>query len=34
MINEAIKTHEARLEESKLPLPDVHGQQFIEYFSE
>ncbi|MFZ5906401.1 MAG: hypothetical protein ACOYVJ_03190 [Nitrospirota bacterium] len=33
-MEEAIKTHEARLEESKLPLPDVHGQQFIEYFSE
>ena len=30
---EAVKMHEARLEDTKLPLPDVHGQRFIEYFS-
>jgi hypothetical protein len=33
-IEEAISLYEARLEETKLPLPDMNGQQFIEYFSE
>lgn len=33
-VEEAIKLHEARLEETKLPLPDERGYKFIEYFSE
>lgn len=33
-VEEAIKLYEARLEETKLPLPDEEGYKFIEYFSE
>lgn len=33
-VEEAIKLHESRLEETKLPLPDERGYKFIEYFSE
>jgi hypothetical protein len=32
-IEEAMKVYEARLEETKLPLPDKKGSEFIEYFS-
>ncbi|MEW6584634.1 MAG: hypothetical protein AB1442_03375 [Nitrospirota bacterium] len=33
-IEEAIKSHEARLEEAKSPLPGEMEMKFIEYFSE
>jgi len=33
-VEEAIKLYEARLEVSKIPLPDENGYKFIEYLSE
>jgi len=33
-VDEAIKLYEARLEETKIPLPDENGYKFIEYFFE
>jgi hypothetical protein len=33
-IEQAMKVYEARLEETKLALPDKNGSEFIEYFSE
>ena len=33
-VEEALKLYEARLEETKLLLPDKKGDKFIEYFSE
>jgi hypothetical protein len=33
-MEEAISLYKARLEETKMPLPDMNGQQFLEYFSE
>ena len=33
-IEEALKLYNARLKETKLPLPDEKGNKFIEYFSE
>jgi hypothetical protein len=33
-IEEAMKVYEARLEETKLLLPDKKGDNFMEYFSE
>jgi hypothetical protein len=33
-MEEAILLYETRLEKIKMPLSDVNGQQFIEYFSE
>lgn len=33
-VEEAIKLYEVRLEKTKLTLPDIRGDKFIEYFSE
>lgn len=33
-MEEAISLYEARLEETRLSLPDLNGERFIEYFSE
>lgn len=33
-VEEMIKLYEARLEETKVPLPDEEGDKFIGYFSE
>ena len=33
-IEDALALYEARLEETKLPVPDQSGLKFIEYFSE
>jgi|GEM_PF-799622 len=33
-VEEEVRAHEARLEETKLTVPDKKGAQFIEYFTE
>ncbi len=33
-VEEALKLYEARLEETKLSLPDEKGDRFVEYFTE
>ena len=33
-VEEALKLYEARLEETKLSLPDERGDRFVEYFTE
>jgi hypothetical protein len=33
-VEEAIKLYEERLEEKRLPAPDIKGDRFLEFFSE